>query len=67
MDEEVTIIDSKTRNEKIKNFLYSHIEWRALNYVNLDNQQSKKIIEILSMLEELDDVQNVYSNASIIN
>ena len=53
--------------EKIKNFLYSHIEWRALNYVNLDNQQSKKIIEILSMLEELDDVQNVYSNANIIN
>ncbi len=53
--------------EKIENFLYSHIEWRALNYVNLDNQQSKKIIEILSMLEELDDVQNVYSNANIAN
>ncbi len=53
--------------KKIENFLYSHIEWRALNYVNLDNQQSKKIIEILSMLEELDDVQNVYSNANIAN
>ena len=53
--------------EKIENFLYSRIEWRALNYINLDNQQSKKIIEILSMLEELDDVQNVYSNANIAN
>ena len=53
--------------EKIEKFLYSQIEWRALNYVKLDNEQSKKMIEIFSILEELDDVQNVYSNASIIN
>ena len=53
--------------KKIEKFLYSQIEWRALNYVKLDNEQSKKMIEIFSILEELDDVQNVYSNASIIN
>ena len=53
--------------QKIEKFLYSQIEWRALNYVKLDNEQSKKMIEIFSVLEELDDVQNVYSNASIIN
>ena len=53
--------------QKIDKFLYSQIEWRALNYVKLDNDQSKKMIEILSILEELDDVQNVYSNASILN
>ena len=53
--------------QKIDKFLYSQIEWRALNYVKLDNDQSKKMIEILSTLEELDDVQNVYSNASIVN
>ena len=53
--------------QKIEKFLYSQIEWRALNYVKLDNEQSKKMIEIFSILEELDDVQNVYSNASIIN
>ncbi len=53
--------------EKIEKFLYSNIEWRALNYVELSSEQSKKMIEILSVLDELDDVQNVYSNASIIN
>ena len=53
--------------QKIEKFLYSQIEWRALNYLKLDNEQSKKMIEIFSILEELDDVQNVYSNASIIN
>ena len=53
--------------QKIEKFLYSQVEWRALNYVKLDNEQSKKMIEIFSVLEELDDVQNVYSNASIIN
>ena len=53
--------------QKIEKFLYSQIEWRALNYVKLDNEQSKKMIEIFCILEELDDVQNVYSNASIIN
>ena len=53
--------------QKIEKFLYSQIEWRALNFVKLDNEQSKKMIEIFSILEELDDVQNIYSNASIIN
>ena len=53
--------------EKIENFLYSQIEWRAFNYVKLDNEQSKKMIEIFNILDELDDVQNVYSNASIVN
>ena len=53
--------------QKIEKLLYSQIEWRALNYVKLDNEQSKKMIEIFSILEELDDVQNVYSNATIIN
>ena len=33
----------------------------------MNAKTSKKIIEILSMLEELDDVQNVYSNANIAN
>ena len=53
--------------KKIDNFLYSGIEWRALNYLNLDKEQSKKMIELLSSLEELDDVQNIYTNAKIEN
>lgn len=53
--------------KKINNFLYSAIEWRALNYINLDTEQSKKMIEILSLLENLDDVQNIYTNANLKN
>ena len=53
--------------QKIEKFLYSNIEWRALEYVKLNYEQSKKMIQIFNILEELDDVQNVYSNASIKN
>ena len=53
--------------KKLDNFKYSGIEWRPLSSVNLDIEQSKKIIEILESLEELDDVQNVYINANLVN
>ena len=51
--------------KKIDNFSYSAIEWRALNYLKLDKDQSKKMIEVLSALEEIDDVQNIFTNADL--
>ena len=51
--------------KKIGEFAYSAIEWRALNYLNLNKEQSKKMIEVLSALEELDDVQNIFTNAKL--
>ena len=51
--------------KKIENFAYSAIEWRALNYLNLDKEQSKKMLEVLNALEELDDVQNIFTNAKL--
>ena len=53
--------------KKIENFLYSAIEWRALNYLDLDKEQSKKMVELLIALEQLDDVQNIFTNAKIEN
>ena len=53
--------------KKIDTFVYSAIEWRPLNYLNLDNDQSKKMLEVSSALEELDDVQNIFTNASLEN
>ena len=53
--------------KKIENFAYSAIEWRALNYLNLDKEQSKRMLEILISLEQLDDVQNIFTNAKIEN
>ena len=58
----------KTKLEKkIKTFIYSSVEWRPLNYVNLNKEQSEQIIEVLNALEELDDVQNIFTNANLKN
>tara|TARA_B100000963_G_C22605351_1_gene662231 strand:+ start:1266 stop:1997 length:732 start_codon:yes stop_codon:yes gene_type:complete len=60
----------KVKNElekKLDNFEYFGIEWRPLSYINLNIEQSEKIVEILETLEELDDVQNVYTNVNLGN
>ncbi len=58
----------KTKLEsKVNKFEYSSIEWRALNNIDLDKYQSEQILEILSTLEELDDVQNIFTNANLKN
>ena len=53
--------------KKLDNFEYSGIEWRAVSYLDLNKLQNEKIIEILESLEELDDVQNIYTNANLEN
>ena len=53
--------------KKITSFTYSSIEWRPLNYVDLNKEQGDQIIEILTLLEELDDVQNIFTNANFKN
>ena len=44
---------------------YSGIEWRSLSYIDLNKEQIEKIIELIDLLEELDDVQNIYTNANL--
>ena len=51
--------------KKIETFNYSSIEWRPINYVELKKDQTEQIIEVLSALEELDDVQNIFTNANL--
>ena len=41
---------------KIEILNYSSIEWRPLNYINLGEEQSEQIADVLNALEELDDV-----------
>ena len=58
----------KTKLEKkIDSLAYSAIEWRALINLQLDKEQSKKMIEVLNNLEDLDDVQNIFTNVSLYN
>ena len=59
------VIHENEFEKKIDNFAYSGIEWRAQNYINLNNEQSKKMIEVLNNLEELDDTQSIFTNAKL--
>ncbi len=51
--------------KKLDNFKYSGVEWRPLSNMNLEKDQTQKIIELLDALEELEDVQNVFTNANL--
>ena len=53
--------------KKLDKLEYFGIEWRPLNYLNLNKEHNEKILEIIEALEELDDVQNVYTNINIGN
>ena len=53
--------------EKIEVFKYSSIEWRPSNYLELNKEQSEQILEVLTALEQLDDVQNIFTNAKLKN
>ena len=53
--------------KKIESFIYSSIEWRPLNYIDLNKDQSEHVVEVLTALEELDDVQNNFTNANLKN
>ena len=53
--------------KKIDNFAYSAVEWRASNTLNFDKERSKKINEVLNALDEIDDVQNIFTNAKLEN
>ena len=53
--------------KKIDIINYSSIEWRPLNYIDIPKDKSEQIIEVLTILEELDDVQNIFTNANLKN
>ncbi|MBM3203902.1 YebC/PmpR family DNA-binding transcriptional regulator, partial [Candidatus Woesearchaeota archaeon] len=43
----------------------AEITQRASNSISLDQEDAEKMVRLLERLEDLDDVQNVYSNADI--
>ena len=51
--------------KKTENLNYSSIEWRPLNYIDLNKEKSSQILEVFNSLEELDDVQNFFTNAKL--
>ena len=53
--------------KKINSFSYSSIEWRPLSYIEISKDNNQRIIEAITELEELDDVQNIFTNANLKN
>ena len=52
---------------KIDNLSYSAVEWRAHTILKLEKDKKLKIIEILNALEDLDDVQKIFTNVLLEN
>ncbi len=58
------IYDVKNLLEKeISNFISTEIEWVAISKIKLNDEDKEKMIKFLEILEEDDDVQNVFTNA----
>jgi YebC/PmpR family DNA-binding regulatory protein len=58
----------KVKNDMIENGMEpenAEITMQASNNVDLEKEDAETIIRMVEMLEDLDDVQNVYSNAAI--
>ena len=51
-------------NIGVKEFITSEITFVANNLVELDEETSNKVLDLVSQLEDIDDVQNVYHNLS---
>ena len=59
------IYDVKNLLEKeISNFISTEIEWVPINKIKLNEEDKEKMIKFLEILEENDDVQNVFTNAN---
>ncbi len=58
------IYDVKNILEKeISNFISTEIEWVPINKIKINDEDKEKMIKFLEILEEDDDVQNVFTNA----
>ena len=57
----------KALENKISNFISTEIEWVPLNNIKIPKEKHEILINFFVLLEEDDDVQNVYSNAEFLD
>ena len=57
----------KNLEKKITNFVSTEIEWLPLNSVKVSDDQKEKLLEFFDILEDDDDVQNIFSNVEFWN
>ena len=51
--------------ENINEFLTSEITYVADNLISLDDEKTEKVMNLIEVLEDIDDVQNVYHNMDV--
>ena len=57
----------KNKIEKsINNLIYSGIEWRANNFIDISKAESIEFEKMLEMLQEDDDIQKIFHNCKIV-
>ena len=61
---EIYNVKKKLENN-ITRFLSTEIEWVSLNKIEVSKGEREEIVNFLEILEEDDDVQNVYTNAKV--
>lgn len=72
-DGSIEVLTSEDVFTAVKDAMINHklepaqaeITMLAANYINLEKDDAEKMLKLTNMLEELDDVQEVYSNADI--
>ena len=52
----------KLLENKIDSFISTGIEWIPIIFIEVNNNEKNNILSFLEILEDNDDVQNVYSN-----
>ena len=66
--EKSKIYDVKKKLEiNIKNFVSTEIEWVPVNSVNISKDKFNEIKEFLEMLDNDEDVQNIFTNLKIVS
>ena len=62
------IYNVKKKLEKIiNNFISTEIEWVPINSINVEKNKEEEVIAFLEILEDDEDVQNVFSNFNVGN
>ena len=66
--EKSKIYDVKKKLEiNIKNFISTEIEWIPVNSINISKDKFNEIKEFLEMLDNDEDVQNIFTNLKIVS
>ena len=63
--EDFVKVKDALEKENINEFLTSEITYVADNLIALDDEKTEKVMNLVEVLEDIDDVQNVYHNMDV--